>query len=190
MTRVGAVQALYDHSQLPPTSILGAFAILGKARLPLTPRHLAAAAFIAYKTYEISVNESILWFRNRMMPESDPAVLKADEMRVLEAVSFNVPSRTRMECVHALALGLGVRGLQYQRAAVLSLLVEECDAMEDELYSRAVLCAAVQLEVPDDRAWMRALPSAAVPREVIMRWGLRIAAGRPTSPRGQKRAHN
>ena len=190
MTRAQAVKALYDDSMLPPTSIMGAVVLICNARVPFTPRNVAAAAFIAFKTYETNANESIAWFCDRVMPAADCGVLKHDEMSMLQAVSFAVPSRTRMECVHALAAELGVDGLNYQRAAVLSLLVDGCETMTEEVYARAVLCAAVQLEVPDDRSWMHGLPNDAVPRELIMRWGLRIAAMRPTSPRGKKRCHN
>ena len=187
-TRAEAVALLYDDTQLSPTSILGAFALLDAGRLPLTMGNLIGAAFAAYKVYDTRAFDSIAWFRENMVPGIQTTALKANELVVLGAAGWSVPARTRMDCVHALAAQLGVDELDYQRAAVTALLVNECATMTDELYARAVLCAAVLMCAPDDRAWMHGLPSDDVPRELIMRWGLRIAGAlRPTSPRGTKR---
>ena len=141
-----------------------------------------ATSFSAYKTYETEVPEQITDFQKHMVPDIPATELRADEQKVLAAIGWTMPARTRMDCVANLAHELGVEGLDYERAAVLALLVDECKTMTDDQYARAILCAAVQLDRPDDRGWVRGLPTKSVSREYILRWGLRVAAVAAQSP--------
>jgi len=190
MSRSQAVLKLYESTQLPATTILGAMGILDKGGLPLTTANLVAAAFSAYKTYETSTPDEISTFQTEMVHGIEQTDLKADELRVLAAVGWTLPARTRMDCVSNLAHSLGAEWLNYTRAAVLALLVDECKTMTDDQYARAILCAAAQMQQPDDRTWMRGLPTKTVARGYILRWGLRVAAmagGPAPEARGTKR---
>ena len=190
MSRGKAVSTLYESTHLPGTTILGALAVLDKGGLPLTTENLVAAAFSAYKTYETNVPDQISDFQEHMVPDIPATALQADERKVLAAIDWTMPARTRMDCVANLAHELGVEGLDYERAAVLALLVDECKTMTDDQYARAILCAAVQMDRPEGRAWMRGLPTKSVSRDYILRWGLRVAAmagNDPPAAHGAKR---
>ena len=199
MTRRQAVAKLYNDTSLPPKTILGTFALLDKAKLPLRMEWVVAAAFSAYKTYETETVERVSAFQDQIVPVLRRTNLKADELRVLKKVGWVMPPRTRIDCVETLGHELGAGALDVGRAVVLSLLVPECDKMNDDQYARVMLCSAVQINRPEDRAWMAGLPSKTVPRDYILRWGLRMAAlARPTegevsvlddskAPRGVKR---
>jgi hypothetical protein len=190
---------LFDGTYLSTATILGAFAIVDKARVPLTVPNLVAAAFAAYKTYDTCIHQKVSAFQTHVVPGIERTDLKVDEMQVLAAVGWTVPARTRIDCVRNLAHSLGLAGIAglegftgvYERATLRALLVDECSTMEDDAYARVVLYAAVQLAKPQMVAWLVALPTKAVPHDYIHRWGLRVAQvtpGEPAPPdRGAKR---
>lgn len=187
MTRGAAVAKLYDGTHLGAETIVGTMTLLERARVPLTLQNLVAAAFTAYKAYDTSVDERVLFFQTHMVPGIEKTNLKADEMAILAAVGWVVPARTRLDCVRNLAHALQVEGLSYERAAVLALLVGESRAMTDDAYARVVLHAAALLAKPADVTWMAALPTAEVTREYILRWGLRVAEVGGPDAQGTKR---
>lgn len=201
LTRGAAVDALYNRTELSMRTIVGAFAILDKSKLPLTASNLAAASFTAFKTYEVAVDESIPFFLTRMIPallQSDCRAFKSSEMAVLQAVQFGVPSRTRVDQVEVLMREVGApNDLPYYRAAVLALLVPGIDRVPDAMYTRSVLCAAALLATPHCApSWLARLPTEkplSVTRDDIMRWAVRITevAGPPEEqPRGVKRGRD
>lgn len=111
--RYHAMRVLLYDTCLPAEAILGAFAILNKAKTPvrgLSPRYqlddLLAAAFVAYKVYTTNCMPTRTDFMRNVLPELLPCVQSIDletaELRMLESVSWTVPATTRYDCVLAL----------------------------------------------------------------------------------------
>lgn len=132
---------------------------------------LQAAAWIGYKMHVTCPSEQLSYFTAHIMHGMDTqGGLVAEEMRLLQAVGFYVPARTRAECVYALGTALDDAALD-QGVALSLLLPELCDAMTDAQYARCVVFAAAYKagEVA------KGLATPEVPRDYIMRWGMRIA---------------
>ena len=173
LSRTEAVRRLYDDTLLPPTTIVGTFGILDKADCALTLDNVLAAAWTAYKTYETHVSQKLSYFRG-LAPNAE-ADLRVAELRVLGALGWAVPARTRVHAVDDLAYKLDLTKLDYGRASVLSLVLPECARMTDEQYARVVLCAAAQLAKLQDMQWAARLASDDVGVDYIMTWGVRVA---------------
>jgi len=186
LTRTEAVQLLYDDTKLPTTTIVGAFGILDKSGCKLLLDNVMAAAWTAYKTYETYVPQSQADFRE-LAPVAEANLLQR-ELDILESVGWAVPARTRVDAVDNLAHAMGVTELDYGRAAVLSLVVDECAKMTDAQYARVVLCAAAQLSRTPNIKWTAKLASADIGADYIMAWAVRVACiGGPPVMKGVKR---
>lgn len=198
LTRGAVVDALHHRTALPMRSIVGTFAILDKSKLPLTPQNVLAASFTAFKTYETCVNETISFFFEKMLAGLEwlPSgisyeAFKQSELRVLAAVQFCVPSRTRVDKVETLMRELGILAeLPYYHTAILALLVPGIDRIPDEMYARAVLCAATMLSPGYVPNWLARLPTETVLRDDIMRWAARIVEVAGPPEKGVKRGRD
>jgi len=182
LTRPQAVEKLYNDTLLPPTTIIGAFEILDKSGRPLTPDNVAASAWSAYKAYETAVTEKASDFHailGNCFPDTD---LVASEIDLLSAVGWTVPPRTRLDCVDELARKVNAGSIDYARAALLSLIIPECQAMTNDQYARVVLCAAVLINKTADVAWTRHLATKDIGRDYIVHWATEVAevAGPPS----------
>ena len=179
MERWKAVTMMYEETQLPDDAVLGAMSVLDTAGVPLTMANVVAAAFIAYKNYGTATYDRISDFRREIVPLLPWSDLKRDELRLLEAIGWGVPSRTRLDGALDLAHTLGAPPLNVGRPAVLALLVPECIAMTDAQHTRVVLCAAALMArptgTPEPQRWMWGLPCDSASREFIVSWAVRIA---------------
>jgi hypothetical protein len=180
---------LFEKTELPVEAILGAYAILEKGGMPCNLRYLIAASFTAYKVYTTHACQLVSTFQARMLPSWTKTDIVADELRVLAAISNVVPWRTRMDCVRRVAGEVGAGAFDFDRAIILTLLLPECDTMDDDLYARAVLYAAVHL-LREDVSWLGRLATPAAPKDEIARVGMDIAFcgyEQEGSPAGTKR---
>jgi len=177
MSRFAVVRGLWDDTELPPIAIMGAMTIMDKAACTRTKSNVVAASFSAYKMYETSTNETVSFFQKHMVPKLGITNLVADEQRLLASIGWTLPSRTRMDCVDALADEIGANSINLARAALLAMTVPECIAMEEDCFARIVLFATCQMDMAEDSPpeWLRQLPTAEVTRNHILLWGLRVA---------------
>jgi hypothetical protein len=179
MERWEAVRVLFERTQLPDEAVLGAMAVLDTDGVQLTMANVVAAAFIAYKNHGTSTDDRISYFRSDIVPLLPCTDLKRDELRLLAAIGWGMPSRTRLDGALDLAHTLGAPPLNVGRPAVLALLVPECMAMTDEQHARVVLCAAALMaspaSTPELERWMWGLPCDSASREFIVSWAVRIA---------------
>jgi len=180
MERWKAVTMMYEETQLPDAAVLGAMAVLDTDGVQLTVANVVAAAFMSYKNYGTSTMcDRISDFRREIVPLLPHTDLKRDELRLLEAIGWGMPSRTRLDGALDLAHAIGAPPLNVGRPAVLALLMPECVAMLDEQHARVVLCAAWIMAsptgVPEPPSWMRGLPCDSASREFIVSWAVRIA---------------
>ena len=185
MERWEAVKMLYEETQLPDAAVLGAMAVLDTDGVPLTVVNVVAAAFMSYKNYGTSTTcDRMSDFRREIVPLLPHTDLKRDELRLLAAIGWGLPSRTRLDGALELAYDFGVPLPEsvealLGRSAVLALLVPECMAMTDEQHARVVLCTAALMASPaaspELERWMRGLPCDSASREFIVSWAVRIA---------------
>lgn len=186
LSRSEAVRRLYEDTHLTPVSIVGTFQILDKAKCALLLENVLTAAWTAYKVYETYVSQTLTDFR-AVAPIATQD-LRGPELYLLASIQWTVPARSRTDAVDELLHALGVAGLDYGQAAVLSLVLPECSAMTDDQYARVVVCAAAQLARTKDMSWAAGLATPAVGADYIMKWGLRIASlAGPREASGTKR---
>jgi len=184
------VQTMFERTNLPVEAILGAYAILEKGKLPCTARNLIAASFSAFKAYTTKANRRISFFQGQMVPALQKTDLAADELRVLAAASWGIPSATRVDCVRRVAHEAGAGDFCFDRAIILSLLLPECDDMPDTFYALVVLFAAVHL-ANADVPWLKNLPTVDISRDDIVEHGMKLAlcGDDPTKARVPKRKY-
>ena len=180
MKRWEAVRWLFERTELPDNAVLGAMSVLDTDGVQLTVANVVAAAFMSYKNYGTSTMcDRISDFRREIVPLLPTTDLKRDELQLLEAIGWGMPSRTRLDGALDLAHAIGAPPLDVGRPAVLALLMPECVAMLDEQHARVVLCAAWIMAsptgMPAPPSWMRGLPCDSASREFIVSWAVRIA---------------
>ena len=186
LSRGEAVRQLYDHTFLSPTAIVGTFQILDKADCCLVLENVLAAAWTAYKVYETYVSQTMTDFR-AVAPLATQD-LRARELELLASMQFTVPTRSRTDVIDDLAHEVGVVGLDYGRAAVLSLVLPECARMTDDQYARVVLCAAARLSQFEDMSWAAQITTPAITADYLMEWSSKIVAlAGPSAVQGTKR---
>ncbi len=178
------VRVLFEETQLNDTAVLGAISILDLAGVQLTMPYVVAAAFLSYKNHGTSTDDRISYFRSQivpLLPVDDDFDFKDYELRLLKAIGWGMPSRTRLDDALIFAHGLGVpqsKSLEalLGRLAVLALLLPDCVAMTGPQHARVVLCAAAIMKTPAGTLdnYMCGLPCAGVSREFIVIWAVRI----------------
>lgn len=172
LSRREAVVRLWMDTHLSATSAVCAVDVVERAGgFPASLVTLQAAAWIGYKMHATCPSEQLSFFATHMLHSMDvQAGLVVEEMRLLQAVGFYVPARTRVGCVYA--LGTHLSDDELDKGVTLSLLLPElCDAMTDDQYARCVVFAAAYKA----GKLARGLATSEVPRDYIMQWGIRIA---------------
>ena len=173
LTRREAIVLLWMQTHLGAAEVIGAISILERTqKLPATHIQLHAAAWIAYKAYTTCASDKYSFFADHVLHGMQKCSgVAEEEMDMLQAIQFYVPSKTRADAVYE----LGCPHLKRQELDVgitLALLMPElCNSMTDEQYTRCVLFAAAYKA----GKVVRALATKDVSKDFIMQWGLRIA---------------
>ena len=172
LSRREAVVRLWMDTHLGAAAVTCAVDVVERAGgFPASLTTLQAAAWIGYKMHTTCPSEQLSHFSEYLKHSMDAqAGLVVEEMRLLQAVGFYVPARTRAGRVYA--LGADLDDDELDKGIVLSLLLPElCDAMTDDQYARCVVFAAAYKA----GKLARGLVTSEVPRDYIMQWGMRIA---------------
>lgn len=172
LSRRETVVRLWMESHLGAAALVCAVDVIERAGgFPTSLVTVQAAAWIGYKMHTTCPSEQLSYFGAQLlhgMHVQDGLV--AEEMRLLQAVRFYVPARTRVECAYA--VGVDLDDAEVDKGVVLALLVSElCDKMTDAQYARCVVFAAAYKA----GKLAKGLATEEVSKDYIMQWGMRIA---------------
>jgi hypothetical protein len=142
--RRAALTQIWNESHLGCHGVFCAMAVVERTGgFPVDFERLEAAAFIGHKAHGTLPYEKWRDFRDHVLHGWNvEGSLKTSEMKVLQALHFNVPMHVRVDDVAAFADGKGVPDSSLQQCMALSLLLPSFQAMSVAQYVRCVLFAA------------------------------------------------
>lgn len=166
------VRLLFDQTHLSVGAVVGAVWLVDHTGgFPVSLLTLQAAAWIGYKQHDTAPFNELSYFGTYVLHSvALQDGMKVEEMRLLQAVSFSLPSRGRLACVYELGAGR-LEDDELDKGVTLSLLLPDlCAQMSDEQYARCVVFAAAYKAGKT----VEGLATEAVPKEYIFWHGVRM----------------